>query len=304
MAKTTSGKREETHAVRHEAESAAALFPPMLLEAERMAQAVSAGLHGRRRAGPGETFWQHRPYAFGDPVSSIDWRQSARAADRLYVRQNEWEAAAAAYLWRDPSHSLHYASQKSLPTKRHRADVLLAALTMLLSQAGERIGVLGEERRPFQGRTAPERMLEALHIGEFNDRNGAPPIAHVPAGARVVMASDFFTAPESVERAVASLASSGAHGVLLQVCDPAEEDFPFEGRVEFHDLESKDRLIFGQTASLADAYKAKFAAHRGALEAIAQKSGWSFFVHRTDRTPQTALLSLFTALADMRAWKA
>ena len=297
-------KTSETLAVRHDAESAAALFPPMLLEAERMAQAVSAGLHGRRRAGPGETFWQHRPYAFGDPVSAIDWRQSARAADRLYVRQNEWEAAAAAYLWRDPSHSLDYASQKSLPTKRRRADILLAALTILLSQAGERIGVLGEDRRPFQGRTAPERMLEALHIGEFNDATGAPPVASVPAGARVVMASDFFTAPESVERAVAALASSGAQGVLLQVCDPAEEDFPFEGRVEFRDLESKDRLIFGQTASLADAYKAKFAAHRGALEAIAQQSGWRFFVHRTDHAPQTALLSLFTAIADMRAWKA
>ncbi|MAW79545.1 MAG: DUF58 domain-containing protein [Parvularcula sp.] len=303
MANNILGKNEATVAVRHEAESAAALFPPMLLEAERMAQAVSAGLHGRRRAGPGETFWQHRPYAFGDPVSMIDWRQSARAADRLYVRQNEWEAAAAAYLWRDPSHSLDYSSQKALPTKRYRADTLLAALTILLSQAGERIGVLGEERRPFQGRTAPERMLEALHIGEFNDKDGAPPLAHVPVGARVVMASDFFTTPDAVERSVAALASSGAQGVLLQICDPAEEDFPFEGRVEFHDLESKDRLIFGQTSSLADAYKTKFAAHRGALEAIAQKTGWSFFVHRTDRSPQTALLSLFTALADMRAWK-
>ena len=58
-----------------------------------------------------------------------------------------------------------------------------------------------------------------------------------------------------------------------------------------------------ESKSLADAYKAKFVAHRGALEAIAQKSGWTFFVHRTDRAPQTALLSLFTALADMRAWK-
>ena len=136
MANNILGKNEATVAVRHEAESAAALFPPMLLEAERMAQAVSAGLHGRRRAGPGETFWQHRPYAFGDPVSMIDWRQSARAADRLYVRQNEWEAAAAAYLWRDPSHSLDYSSQKALPTKRYRADTLLAALTVFFVVMG------------------------------------------------------------------------------------------------------------------------------------------------------------------------
>lgn len=294
--------------IRHEAESAAALFPAMLLEAERMAQTMAAGMHGRRRAGPGETFWQHRPYGFGDPVSSIDWRQSARAADRLYVRQNEWEAAAAAYLWRDPSHSLDYASSKTLPTKRRRADILLTALTILFSQAGERIGRLAEDpnvgmRRPFQGRTAPERMLETLINDGFDDARGAPPVSTTPAGARIVMASDFFTAPERVERAVASLAASGAKGVLLQICDPAEEEFPFEGRVEFRDLESADRLVFGQTGALADAYKAKFAAHRGALEALAQKNGWTFLAHRTDRPAQAALLSLFTALADMRAWK-
>ena len=168
-------------AVRHEAEKAAAQFPAMLLEAERIAQSVSAGLHGRRRAGPGETFWQHRPYAFGDSVSSIDWRQSARASSRLYVRQNEWEAAAAAYLWRDPSHSLDYASHKDWPTKRRRADILLTALTILLSQAGERIGLLADARRPFQGRTAPERMLEALNLDAFDDANGAPPAAATPA---------------------------------------------------------------------------------------------------------------------------
>lgn len=290
-------------AVRHEAEKAAALFPAMLLEAERIAQSVSAGLHGRRRAGPGETFWQHRPYVFGDPVSTIDWRQSARASGRLYVRQNEWESSAAAYFWRDSSHSLDYASARDWPTKRRRADILLTALTILLSQAGERIGLLGDDRRPFQGRTAPERMLEALHIDAFDDRQVAPPAASTPVGARIVMASDFFTAPEGVERAVAGLAASGAKGLLLQICDPAEEEFPFEGRVEFRDLESPDRLVFGETSSLAGAYKTKFAAHRGALETIANKNGWSFLAHRTDRSPQTALLALFTAIADMRVWK-
>ena len=186
---------------------------------------------------------------------------------------------------------------------------MLTALTILLSQAGERIGLLGDDanigsRRPFQGRTAPERMLEALGADNFDDEKGAPPIAATPVGSRVVMASDFYTAPEGVERAVGTLAGAGAKGVLLQICDPAEEEFPFEGRVEFRDLESADKLTFGETRSLANAYKAKFSAHRRALEAIAQKNGWSFIAHRTDRTPQTALLALFAALADMRVWKA
>ena len=288
--------------VRHDAEEAAALFPALLVEAERIAQTVASGLHGRRRAGPGETFWQHRPYAFGDPVSSIDWRQSARVADRLYIRQNEWEAAAAVYLWRDPSRSLDYASKKSTPTKRRRADVLATAVSILLSQAGERIGLLGEERRPFQGRTAPARILEALHIGEFEDESSAPPATALPTGARVVLFSDFFAPLEDIEKSAAMLAASGAKGVLFQVCDPAEEDFPFGGRIEFKDMESKDRMIFGETGSIAKDYKEKFEAHRSALADLARKLDWTFIAHRTDKPAQTALLALYTALGDMRIW--
>ena len=288
-------------AVRRDAEEAAALFPALLVEAERIAQTVTAGLHGRRRAGPGETFWQHRAYSFGDPVSMIDWRQSARVADRLYVRENEWEAAAAVYLWRDPSRSLDYSSSTNTPTKRHRADVLAVALSIMLSQAGERIGMLGEERRPFHGRATPSRILEALHITQFEDANSSPPPAHLPIGARVVMFSDFFTDIEAIEASIHSLTAAGASGVLVQICDPAEEEFPFAGRIEFKDPESADRLTFGETASVSTAYKETFAAHRNALSALARKAGWTFISHRTDKPPQTALLALFTALGDMRS---
>jgi uncharacterized protein (DUF58 family) len=288
-------------AVRHEAEEAAALFPALLIEAERVAHTVAAGLHGRRRAGPGEDFWQHRAYSFGDSVTAIDWRQSARAASRLYVRENEWEAPSALFIWRDPSRSLDYASLPSVPTKRRRADVLAIALTVLLSQAGERIGLLGEDRRPFQGRTAPIRLLEALHIDRF-DNAEAPPPAHLPPGARVVIFSDFFTEPARIKNAVKNLAAEGAKGALMQICDPAEEEFPFGGRVEFLDPERRDRLTFGNAEKLRASYQSKFAAHRNALEALSREAGWTFIAHRTDRPAQTALLALFIALADMRIW--
>ena len=288
--------------IRHDAEAAAATFPALLIEAERIAQTVAAGLHGRRRAGPGETFWQHRPYSFGDAVSSIDWRQSARAPSRLYIRENEWEAAAAVYLWRDPSASLNFASLKSIPHKRRRADVLATALAILLSQAGERIGLLGQDRRPFHGRGAPSRLLEALLTEK--ETASTPPPAHPPSGARIVMISDFYTDLAAVEASVKTLAAGGASGALVQICDPAEEDFPFRGRVEFRDLESRDRLTFGDTGALADAYKTQFAAHRSALENIARGAGWSFIAHRTDKAAHHALLALFTALGDMRRWKA
>ncbi|MEE2690935.1 MAG: DUF58 domain-containing protein [Pseudomonadota bacterium] len=292
-----------TLSVRRAAEEAAARFPALMIEAERIAHTVSAGLHGRRRAGPGETFWQHRAYAFGDPVGAIDWRQSARAADRLYVRQNEWEAAAAVWIWRDPSRSLDYASARGVPTKRRRADVLATALSILLSQAGERIGILGLDRRPFHGRGAPARFLEALGVEAFADTQSAPPIAPLSPGARIALFSDFFAEPDLIAAAVSSYAAAGAKGALVQIVDPAEEEFPFAGRTEFQDTESPERLTFGEAGSVAGAYRTGFVAHRRALEDICRRHGWSFSAHRTDRPAESALLALFAALGDFRTLK-
>lgn len=286
--------------IRRSAEEAAARFPALMVEAERIAQTVAAGLHGRRRAGPGENFWQHRPYSFGDAVSAIDWRQSARASERLYVRENEWEAAAAVYLWRDPSASLAFTSAAGQPEKRRRADILATALTVLLSQAGERIGLLGQDRRAFYGRTAPARLLEALLT--LDGDSSAPPPAHPPAGARIVMFSDFYTDLGAVEDSVRMLAGAGAKGVLVQICDPIEEDFPFDGRVEFKDVESRERLTFGNTGAISEAYKQKFAAHREALAALAREADWRFVHHRTDKPAHLALMALFMAIGDIRRW--
>ncbi len=74
------------------AEAAGRVLPPLLVEAERLAATVILGDHGRKRAGPGESFWQYRPYSFGDSTQRIDWHKSARS-DRIYIRENEWEAA-------------------------------------------------------------------------------------------------------------------------------------------------------------------------------------------------------------------
>lgn len=287
--------------LRHEAEEAASLFPALMVEAERVAHTVVAGFHGRRRAGPGENFWQHRTYGFGDPVSAIDWRQSARAADRLYVRQNEWEAAAAIWIWRDASKSLDYASAPGAATKRRRADVIATALAILLAEAGERVGLLGVSHRPFHGRSTPARILEALLTGGAGA--STPPTTHLAPGARIVLLSDFFTNPDDIASAVRNYASGGATGALVQIVDPAEEDFPFSGRTEFEDSESRDRRLFGDARAIGGRYRERFAAHRCAIADAARRFGWTFIAHRTDRPAQTALLALYAAMSDLKMLK-
>ena len=101
--------------LRRRAEDLAAGYPALLAEAERVAAIVAQGVHGRRRPGQGESFWQYRHYQNSDSASHIDWRRSARG-DQVYVRENEWEAANTVYFWRDGSDGMNWSSSPKHPT--------------------------------------------------------------------------------------------------------------------------------------------------------------------------------------------
>src|SRR5471032_1046651 len=102
-------------------------IPRLILEARRVASTVIHGLHGRRRAGTGENFWQFRRFMSGEPASRVDWRRSARD-DHLYVREQEWEAAHTVWLWPDRSSSMAFASATSRDSKLERALIVTFAL--------------------------------------------------------------------------------------------------------------------------------------------------------------------------------
>src|SRR5262252_10752491 len=137
---------------REEAEGLAAALPPLLVEAEELASGVWLGVHGRRKPGMGESFWQFRRYRVEDPATAIDWRQSAKS-QHLFVREREWEAAETVWFWRDASVGMRYAYSKQAPEKWERATVLALALASLLVRGGERIGLLGSGATPASGRT-------------------------------------------------------------------------------------------------------------------------------------------------------
>ena len=151
----TSGAKSTAR--QHQAEALAATLPSLQVAAERVADTVAQGVHGRRRVGQGETFWQYRRYEPSDPPNRIDWRRSARS-DHVFVRETEWEAAQSVWLWRDGSASMHYRSGRDLPTKLENAELITMAVMALLVRAGERIGLLGDPEPPATGRAALNRL--------------------------------------------------------------------------------------------------------------------------------------------------
>ncbi|WP_341990909.1 DUF58 domain-containing protein [Azorhizobium sp. AG788] len=272
----------------HDAAQLAAAMPRLVLEARRIAASVQHGVHGRRRSGSGENFWQYRRFSDGEPANRVDWRRSARD-DHLYVREREWEAAHTVWIWPDLSASMDYASAKLAP-KRERALVVALALADLLVKGGERVGI-PDIMRPTASRRIMERMAEALLLSPALPAS-LPPAFHPSPLSEVVLLGDFWSPTVEVAAAIERLAHGGAHGHVIQVVDPSEETFPFTGRIAFREPEGGATLTVGRAEAWRADYETRVALHREAIRAAGQRLGWGFQVHRTDRPASELLLAL------------
>ena len=165
--------------LQHEADGLGAGLPPLMVAADRLAASISLGVHGRRRAGIGENFWQFRRYQNED-AARIDWRQSAKS-QHLYVREREWESAQTVWLWRDGGAGMEFSSGDV--SKRERAELLLLGLASLLVRGGERVGFLGSGERPTASRLALTRIAHSL-LDKKKVAQAMPPSAAVTRGAK------------------------------------------------------------------------------------------------------------------------
>ena len=109
-------------------------LPAIIVAAHQTAASVAHGVHGRRRAGVGESFWQFRPFVPGESAAAVDWRRSARD-DRTYVREREWEVAQTVWLWVDRSPSMAFGSNLALQPKLDRALTLALAAAELVAKS-------------------------------------------------------------------------------------------------------------------------------------------------------------------------
>jgi uncharacterized protein (DUF58 family) len=285
--------------LREQAEALAATLPPLLVAAERLASAVNLGVHGRRKAGIGETFWQFRRYSQEDPSTLIDWRQSAKS-QHVFVREREWEAAEAVWLWRDGSAGMRFHSSKQNVMKIERANLLALSLASLLVRSGERIGLMGDGHAPASGRAPLRRIAQEL-VDLTPPENALPPDAPVTKNSQLVWFSDFLSPVGEIETAVRRLARAGLSGHLVHIVDPAEEDFPYAGRTRFETVSKSESQIFGRAESVRDSYRARFRAHSDAVGALARRLSWSYIAHRTDKRPETALIALYTDIGGVNA---
>lgn len=280
--------------LRGRAETLAGALPPLLAEAERLAASVMLGEHGRRRAGLGDEFWQYRAAHPGDEARVIDWRRSARS-DAHFVREKEWQAAQSVLIWADASQSMSFSGDRTRPPKADRARLLALALSALLIRGGERVGLTAPVVEPRTGNLQLTRI--AMSLGEEAQTDyGAPQIDTLPHHGRAVFISDFLGEPAAVEEALTRAADRGVRGALLQVLDPVEEAFPFDGRTIFESMSGALRHETLRAGDLRDRYLARLAERKDRLAAVARLTGWQYHCHHSGEPALGALLWLYHAL--------
>src|SRR5579883_840816 len=300
MAKTAAAP-EEAQTIGHAVgggRTLAATMPRLIIEARRVAATIIHGLHGRRRAWPGENFWQYRRFHSGEPASRVDWRRSGRD-DHLYVREREWEAAHTIWIWPDRSPSMAFASREARDSKLERTLIVTFALAELLVAGGERVGIPGL-MSPTASRGVIDKMAQAM-LHDDAARPSLPPSFVPSALAEIVVLSDFWSPISEITTMLAGLSASGAHGVLVQIVDPAEETFPYAGRIEFVEPEGHGVITAGRAERWVSDYVQRVALHRDQIRTETGRLGWLFTTHTTDRSAAELLLFLHSGMTVNKA---
>lgn len=261
-------------------------LPGVLLDAKRLA-ASAPGVHGRRRAGQGEDFWQYRDHRAEDGARMVDWRRSARG-DRFYVREREREAAQTAWFWIDPDAGFNWSSSAQRPTKLYRARTLALALAILLTRGGERVGAFGHAPR------AGARAVDRLAHDFLTPVRDADP----PTNSCIVFISDFYAPVEVWRDRLHACASAGATGALVMIADPAEEDFPFQGRTLFRAPGGRGEVLIGRAEVAQATYAERLETHRRAIRAVGAEFGFPALLHRTDQGASPALAMLIALISE------
>lgn len=285
--------------LRTRAEALAAPLPALLARAEHLAASVILGDHGRRRAGQGDAFWQYRPAMTSDEARRIDWRRSARS-DATFVQEKEWQIAQSVSLWVDCAASMRFASARGLPDKADRAGLLALALAIVLLRGGERVGLIASARQ--RGGQPPRRGsgqagVLAGQLGEALAADapdyGAVSLDGVAGHGRVVLVSDFLGDVDTLETVVLRATDRGISGALVQVLDPSEQEFPYDGRTIFESVGGSLRHETLKAGDLRARYRQRLAERQERLRDLSRRTGWHVTQHRTCDPALPALTWLY-----------
>ena len=187
-------------------------------------------------------------------------------------------------------------ADKAGAPKGDRARLLAMALAVLLLRGGERVGLIGRRasaaRGPVADRPAGAGASDRRRGGA---RTTARPMRRAGGAWRGRCSSRTSSATLSaVEAALAQAVGQGrAAARSLQMLDPAEEAFPFDGRTIFESMGGSLRHETLRPRATARPLPSAAGRAEGAAGRSAPRLGWHVQSHHTGDSAQAALLWLY-----------
>lgn len=238
-----------------QAEILAAKMPRLILTARKTASQLTLGLHGRKKAGMGEEFWQFRRFDPSEDMKNIDWRRSARD-NHYFVRERELEVAHRFNFHPDLSLSMQFGT----PDKAEVAIIMTLVLAEILHEGGEKIALAGVTNA-FSSRTMIEDLAGYITRADLTI---LPPMSK----GELIIITDSFGDLTTLN---ALMKAQKTH--IIVVNDIKEESFPYQGRIQFEEFEEALKYESGKAESLKEAYLVKLAEHRASLKDNVRKAG-------------------------------
>ncbi|HUW58445.1 MAG TPA: DUF58 domain-containing protein [Planctomycetota bacterium] len=230
---------------------ALAKFANLELVARQVVEGFITGMHKSPFKGFSVEFAEHRQYTPGDEIRYIDWRAYAKT-DRYYVKEFEEETNLRCFLLVDVSGSMRYSGRHI--SKFRYGCFLSAALAYLMLHQQDAVGMVTFDtdiRRYIPPRARPDHLRVLLQELQGTKPGGETELAGVFHGLAerikrrglVVMISDFFYEPAALLGALQHFRHRKHELILFHVMAPDELTFPFNGWMEFRNLEvADDRL--------------------------------------------------------------
>ncbi len=244
------------------------------------------GYHESKKTGNRGSFLQFRKFEPYDSLQAIDWRKSAKS-DEFIVQDKEWETEHTIWLWRSRSPTMSYHSGLVQVGKKELAELVILSLAAIFRNGGERISYLGSKLPAKNGQLGFENFIQAMSSNK--DKGAIPVTKSLSKSSRVILVSDFINPSTSFEKQARQLAQQGCKGSLIQILDPAEETFPFQGRIKFESIEGRDSQLLQRAEEIRIDYMNGLAEHRNYLNKIAKDIGWEFFNFSTETKAEVIL---------------
>ena len=240
------------------------------LIAHGVVEGMVSGRHRSPYKGFSVEFAEHRQYAPGDDIRSLDWKVYGKS-DKYYIKQYIEETDLRSVILLDASGSMKYRGKAADKrnggplSKFEYAQYLAACLSHLLIHQQDAVGLVTFDTQvrhyiPPRGRPGHLRViLEEIDETAPGDETDLAPIFHdiaerVHRRGLIIIISDMFDDIEEILNAMHHFRYRRHEVILLHLMADEEMNFPFDKFIDFRDLEVRGHHIQLDPQSIRSAY--------------------------------------------------